>query len=140
MDWIGLPENINEEEHFAFVYRITNIDTGMKYIGKKQFFSYTKRPPLKNKKRKRSVVKPSDYLEYYGSSEDLKKDLIKYGKDKFKREVLELCSCKWEAAWQEMMWQIKENVLFRDDYHNGIINIRLGRPPKHLKEKYRITY
>jgi hypothetical protein len=136
-DWIGLPENITEEEHFGIIYCITNNITNKKYIGKKQLWSTTKRPPLKGKTRKRKVTKSSDYLNYYGSSEELKKEVSQYGKENFTREVLGISSCKWESAWLEMMWQIKLNVLNSDDFHNGIINIRLGVVPKHLKEKYK---
>jgi hypothetical protein len=136
-DWIGLPDNLNENEHFGIVYKIKNNITGRSYIGKKQLWSTIKRPPLKGKKRKRSVTKPSDYRSYYGSSEEFKKDVIKYGKDNFTREVLEITSCKWDAAYKELLWQIKLGVISSDDYYNGIINIRLPKMPLKLREKYK---
>lgn len=135
-EWKNVPEDINE--WFGFVYRITNTKNGKKYIGKKQFFKNEKRPPLKGKKRSRRVHKESDWKSYYGSSNELKADLEKYGKESFEREILDLTTCKWESAWKELEWQIKEKVLFRDDYYNGIINIRLNAPPNSLKEKYKL--
>ena len=134
-EWENVPENI--DDWFGFVYRITCLSNGKKYIGKKQFFSNTKRPPLKGQKRSRRVTKESDWKSYYGSSNDLKADLTKYGKENFKREIIDLTTCKWESAYLELMWQLKENAILREDYYNGIINIRLNGPPKALVEKYR---
>jgi hypothetical protein len=36
----------------------------------------------------------------------------------------------------ELMYQLQENAILREDYYNGIINIRLNGPPKDLVEKY----
>ena len=135
-DWENIPEDINK--WFGFVYRITCLSNNKKYIGKKQFWSNQKRPPLKGQKRSRRVTKESDWRKYYGSSNELKEDLQKYGKENFKREILELTTCKWESAYLELMWQLKENAILREDYYNGIINIRLNGPPKDLVEKYRV--
>ena len=138
--WENVPEDISK--WFGFVYRIerTNALPSEKrfYIGKKQFWSNQKRPPLKGKTRSRRVVKESDWKTYYGSSNELKEDLKKYGKENFKREILMLTTCKWESAYLELMWQLKENAILREDYYNGIINIRLNGPPKHLVEKYKV--
>tara|TARA_A200000159_G_scaffold89739_1_gene83158 strand:+ start:558 stop:935 length:378 start_codon:yes stop_codon:yes gene_type:complete len=59
-------------KYVGFVYLITERDTGKKYIGKKFFWSKRRLPPLKGKSRKRTVVKESDWKDYYGSSEHLK--------------------------------------------------------------------
>jgi hypothetical protein len=134
--WENVPEDISA--WFGFVYRIICLSNGKKYIGKKQFWSNQKRPPLKGKTRSRRVTKESDWRKYYGSSNELKEDLKKYGKENFKREILELTTCKWESAYLELMWQLKENAILREDYYNGIINIRLNGPPKHLVEKYKV--
>lgn len=133
-EWENIPEKV--EDWFGFVYRITCNSNGKKYIGKKQFFSNTKRPPLKGQKRSRRVVKESDWKSYYGSSNDLKADLAKYGKENFKREIIDLTTCKWESAYLELMWQLKENAILREDYYNGIINVRLGKIPNSIKEKH----
>lgn len=135
-DWIGLPDEITEDD-FGIVYRITNNVTGIKYIGKKQLWSVIKKPPLKGKLRKRKVIKPSKYNDYYGSSEQLKKDLLQYGKENFKREVLSITTCKWESSFLELMWQLKENVINSDEYLNGILNIRLPKMPEKLRPKYK---
>lgn len=138
-DWIGLPEALNQEEHFSIIYMITNKITNMKYIGKCQIWTTVKLPPLKSsgKTRKRKVTKPSGYLNYYGSSESLKKEVILHGKENFTREVLDIASCKWDASYKELLWQIKLGVISSDDFHNGILNVRLIKMPMKLRETYR---
>lgn len=136
--WVGFPEDLLEnEEYMGFVYCVTNTKTNRKYIGKKQLRSTTRKPPLKGKKRKRIVIKPSDYLTYHGSSEEIKNDISLNGTDHYTREVLAMTTCKWEHSWLELLYQLKYNVIMSDDYLNGILNIRLISMPKGLKEKYK---
>ena len=52
---------------FGFIYEVHHIESGKKYIGKKQLMSNRTLPPLKGQKRKRKVVKESDWKTYYGS-------------------------------------------------------------------------
>lgn len=132
--WI-LNENVLiDESTFGFIYEITNIVTGKKYIGKKQCKSKLKRKPLKGKKNKRIEIKESDWREYTSSSNDLNEDIKKYGKDKFIFKILRACGSKWELAYFEIKEQLDKNVLMREDYYNGIINVRIGRPPKNFLE------
>ena len=49
------------EDRFGFIYEITNITNGKKYIGKKQMVRRIKRKPLKGKKRKRIDFIESDW-------------------------------------------------------------------------------
>jgi hypothetical protein len=75
---------------FGFVYRITNLKNGRKYIGRKYFWSKRKpRATVKNKSRRR-VTTESDWKKYYGSCPELKDDLTKYGKESFSREIISL--------------------------------------------------
>ena len=130
--WV-LTENIKlSEDSFGFIYEIVNLTTNKKYIGKKQCKSKLKRKPLKGKKNKRIEIKDSDWRNYTSSSTELNADIQLYGKDKFLFNILRVCSSKWELAYYEIKEQIDKNVLFRDDYYNGIINVRIGRPPKNL--------
>jgi len=139
-NWENIPTQEEIDNSFGFIYRITHLPSGIKYIGKKQLHSKTRKPPLKGKKRKRLVIKESDWREYFSSSEEIQRLLAKDGPDAFKREILCLTSCAWENMWLEHKYQVDENVLFRDDYINGIIHIRLGRPPKALVEKYKFAH
>lgn len=135
MQWIGMPEDT--DGCFGFVYKITrlNANEGEKnyYIGCKQFSKKIKKKPLKGKKRNRIEFKESDWKEYWGSSEELKKDLELHGKENFIREVLHICSCKWSLKYCECYEQFKHNVLFDETSYNGIQNIRIGKCPKNIR-------
>jgi hypothetical protein len=66
----------------------------------------------------------------------LNEDIKKYGKEKFTFKILKTCNSKWELAYEEIKEQINNNVLLRDDYYNGIINVRIGTPPKEIKNNF----
>jgi hypothetical protein len=130
--WI-VSEKISIDEYtFGFIYRITNKINNKKYIGKKQCKSKLKRRPLKGKKNKRIEIKESDWRSYTSSSNDLNEDILKHGKENFTFEIIKVCMSKWELAYFEIKEQIEQNVLLRNDYYNGIINVRIGRPPKNF--------
>jgi hypothetical protein len=131
--WI-LTENLDFDDlYFGFIYEIKNNITGKKYIGKKQMQSKLKKKPLKGKKRCRIEYKKSDWQTYTGSSNDLNDDIEKYGKDNFTFTILKSCHSKWELAYFECKFQMERDVLLRDDYYNGIINVRIGKAPKSFK-------
>lgn len=114
-------------EHVGFVYCITNLQNDKKYIGKKTFLSRRTLPPLKGKKRKRKIVKESDWQDYYGSSEEIKQMILEDKADLFKREILHLCNSKGEMAYLEMKEQVDREVLLSDEYYNGIIQVKIHR-------------
>jgi hypothetical protein len=135
--WI-LNESVEiTEETFGFIYEITNTVTNKKYIGKKQCQSRIKRKPLKGKTRNRIDYKESDWKSYTSSSNDLNEEIKKYGKDKFVFKILRTCDSKWALAYFEIKEQIDKEVLFKDEYHNGIINCRIGKAPKAEMEKFK---
>jgi hypothetical protein len=130
---------INEDVHvhenmFGFIYEITNKVNNRKYIGKKQCIRKIKRKPLKGKTRNRIDHKESDWKIYTSSSNELNEDIKKYGKENFEFRIIKVCGSKWELGYEEIKEQISKNVLLRDDYYNGIINVRIGCPPKNLNK------
>jgi hypothetical protein len=134
--WI-LNENVfMDDKTFGFIYEITNLVTNKKYIGKKQCFMRIKRKPLKGYKRNRITSAESDWKNYTSSSKELNEDIQKYGKDNFKFKIIKTCGSKWELAYDEIKEQIHHNVLLREDYYNGIINVRIGTPPSHIKSQF----
>ena len=124
------------EDAFGFIYEITNLTNGRKYIGKKQMKRKIRRLPLKGKKRKRIDFKESDWKSYIGSSDSLKIDIDTLGSNKFKFEILKFCNNKFELSYFEAKMQFDKDVLLDENYYNGIINCRIGKPPKQLLERY----
>jgi len=119
-------------EYAGFVYCITNNLNGRKYIGQKVSKNKITRPPLKGFKRKRVEYKESDWQDYYGSSEELKADISKYGKENFTREIIKLCGTKGELNYEELKEQVIRGVLESDEYYNGIIDCKIHK--RHLKK------
>lgn len=128
MDWTHKGETVTElpEDCEAFVYLITNLVTGRKYIGKKLAKFKKTKPPLKGKKNKRRSTVESDWREYWGSNDHLKEDVVQLGAENFTREILYYCTSRGSASYLEMYEQVQRNVLFDDNYYNGIINVRIG--------------
>ena len=124
------------EDAFGFIYEITNLTNGKKYIGKKQMKRKIRRLPLKGKKRKRIDYKESDWKSYIGSSDSLKIDIDTLGPNKFLFEILKFCDNKFELSYFEAKMQFDKDVLLDENYYNGIINCRIGKPPKQLLERY----
>mgnify|MGYP000662130301 CR=1 FL=1 len=123
------------EDCVGFVYIITNLLSGRKYIGKKLAkFSKTtyKTVKLKNGTKKKKKIRSkidSDWKDYYGSSPNLTADIQALGADKFTREILYFCKTKAEMSYIEAREQFDRKVLETDDYYNGIINLRVGGSP-----------
>jgi hypothetical protein len=118
------------EGKIGFVYIITNLTTGQKYIGKKLAQFKRTKPPLKGKKLKRRSVVESDWRDYWGSSDRLNADITRLGPEKFTREILYYCTSKAEMSYIEAKEQFDRRVLETDEYYNGIINIRCGGSEK----------
>ena len=139
--WLYQEKELIElpEDCVGFVYLITNLVSGRRYIGKKlSKFSRTKyqtvtlKSGVKKKKKIKSKI-DSDWREYYGSSEHLTKDIELLGKDNFKREILFFCQSKALCSYIEAREQFSNKVLESDDWYNGNISIRVHG--NHIKGK-----
>ena len=132
MQWTYQGKTIESipEEYEGFVYLITNTTNGQKYIGKKLAKFKTTKPPLKGRKNKRRGTKESDWKDYWGSSDRLQADVEALGPANFTREILYLCTNRAEMSYIEAREQFDRRVLERDDYYNGIINVRVGGSDK----------
>lgn len=126
--WITLVNTIDEVVPYGFIYKITCLSNSKSYIGKKQCKTIFKRKPLKGKRNKRHEERETDWKTYTSSSRELNEDIVTYGKNNFKFEILRFCKSKFELSYFEAKLQFEEEVLFRDDYYNGIINLRIGKP------------
>ena len=114
-------------DFFGYVYRITNLQTGKQYIGRKYF---TQRRKPRSGKGKRRVTSESDWKKYYGSSKELKDDVKKFGRSIFRREIISLHETLGKVNYEETKQLFLNNVLMEalDDgtpaYYNSNI---LGR-------------
>jgi hypothetical protein len=127
------------EDTFGFIYIISCKTTNKHYIGKKQCKSRVKRKPLKGKTRNRIDSKESDWKTYTSSSNELNELIKKYGKENFEFKILRTCDSKWALAYYEAKEQFDREVLIKDEFLNGILNLRVGKIPKAELEKYNKT-
>ena len=110
----------------GFVYLITNLQTGRKYVGKKLAQFKKSRPPLKGRVNRRRSRVESDWKDYWGSNEQLLQDVQQLGMDQFTREILYICRSRGVMGYLEALEQFERRVLESDEYYNGIINVRIG--------------
>jgi hypothetical protein len=98
------------------------------YIGKKNFFSNTKKKLAKKaistdkRLKKYKVVTKSAYQNYYSSNAVLK-EAHKAGV-KIKRFMVKICFSKMELTYYETKYQFTREVLEKEEFLNGNI---LGR-------------
>ena len=128
MSWYYKDKEISvlPEDCEAFVYLITNTTNDRKYVGKKLAKFKKTRPPLKGRINKRRSKVESDWRDYWGSSDQLQEDVNQIGEDKFTREILYYCPSRGVASYLEAREQFERRVLEKDEYYNGIINVRVG--------------
>ena len=112
-------------DYYGFVYCITNTTNGKSYIGRKYFVQKIK--PIGGK---RKVTSESDWKRYFGSSDELKQDIKRNGRNFFRREILSLHTTLGKVNYEETKQLFLHNVLMEalDDgtpkYYNSNI---LGR-------------
>ena len=140
--WLYKEKEIKElsnmpEDIFGFIYEVTHLPTGRKYLGKKQLISVTKKPLgkkelalLQNKRAKtyKIVKKESDWKTYYGSHSEIK-GLIKEGKQsEFSREIVMFTSNKKLHTYYENKFLFIKGVIEPDsNYINDNIEGRYFR-------------
>ncbi len=118
------PENLDPKELYGFVYLITNIETGKKYIGKKFFWSM-KSKQVKGKKKRYKAE--SDWKDYFGSNSVLCEEVKTKGENAFTREILHLCKSKSECAYFEAKEQFERDVILKQEYYNDWIMVKVRR-------------
>ena len=131
LNWTYNGKDFTEDligNNYGFVYQITNLTNGKQYIGKKFFYS-AKTKQVKGKKKKYKAS--SNWQTYYGSSDNLTKDVLQLGHENFNREILHLCLTKGECGYLEAKEQFRNNVLETDNYYNSWIMVRVRKD--HIK-------
>jgi len=133
MQWIYKNEPVEQlpEQCVGFVYIITNTVSGRMYVGKKlarfkttRYKMHTQKNGKKVRKKIRGAV-ASDWQDYYGSSDQLNRDVESIGRDSFRREILYYCRSKAECNYIEAREQFARKVLESDQYYNGHIRVRV---------------
>ena len=101
------------------------------YVGKKlsrfkttRYKMHTQKSGKKVRKKIRGAVS-SDWQAYFGSSDQLNKDIELLGREKFRREILYYCRSKAELNYVEAREQFSRKVLESDLYYNGHIRVRV---------------
>jgi hypothetical protein len=123
-------ENFDINEYEGYIYITTILDTGRKYIGKKNFFHNTNvklgkkelanLPTARGKKpSKKKVTKESDWKTYYGSAQEIKDSVKQYPKERITRTLIRLCKSKKELTYYECKYLFDYNVL---EPNSGFIN------------------
>jgi hypothetical protein len=124
-----LPDN-----KVGFVYLITNLDSGRRYIGKKlskfsrvKYKVITQKNGIKKRKKIRSKI-DSDWQTYWSSSPEVQADVLALGADKFTREILYFADSKGSLSYLEAREQFARQVLENPtNWYNGIIQCRIHR-------------
>jgi hypothetical protein len=132
MTWFyhNTTEQFKEEDiqdHLGFVYLITHMPTGRKYVGKK-FFTKAKTKQVKGKKKKIRVS--SDWETYWSSSEELKAEVKANGEEQYTREILHLCKTRSACSYLET-WEIfSRHALLSEQYINSWVTCKIHK--KHV--------
>lgn len=127
MSWTYKGQEFTEDmigDAYGYVYCITNLQNGKKYIGKKFF---TKSGQKQKNGKRRRVRKKSDWLTYWGSNKRLQEDFRNIGEDNFKREILHLCKTRSECSYLELKEQMDNRVLESDKWYNDWIMVRVRK-------------
>jgi hypothetical protein len=111
-------------ETIGFIYMITQISTGKKYIGKK-LIDKAATKTVKGVKKK--IRKPSDWKEYWSSSPDLKALISQVGQQDFVREILVFAKSKGSIAYLEEMALYQCGALESDNWFNNNIRSKVYR-------------
>ena len=126
------PENC-----IGFVYKITNIQTGKFYIGRKSLYSNVKKKLTKKelselsgpgrKPTKKLVTSESNWIDYWGSNKGILQEIKEEGTSMFRKEILKFCFNKKQLTYWELHYQCVNEVLLTDKSYNDNILAKFFR-------------
>ena len=126
------------EGTYGFIYRVIHLPTKKKYIGKKVLFfernvklGKRETEQLKEERRsqgiggrvptKKKVIKESDWKDYYGSEEEIKKLARSSKPEDWTREILEFVPTKKLLTYYEIKHIFINDALEDPDFYNDNI-------------------
>lgn len=149
MNWNYKGKEITSIEDFpkgayGFIYEITHLPTGRKYVGKKAlYFTRTKKfgkrklEEIKTERKargiggrvptKEKVTTESDWRTYYGSHVELKSLVRTHGEDDFRREIVRFVPTKKLLTYYETKELFIREVLENQEYFNDNILAKFYR-------------
>ena len=136
MSWLYKGEVFNDskipEGAIGFIYEMEAIIDGkaVRYIGKKNFYSTTKKKlgkravaNMEDKRAKKYTIQVKPNYQNYYSSNKVLQDAHKNGIP-IKRFMVKICFSKTELTYHETKYQFVREVLEKEEYLNANI---LGR-------------
>jgi len=121
----------------GFVYKITNIQTGKFYIGRKSLFSNTKKKLTKaelalqsgpgRKPTSKRVIAETKWADYWGSNKTILQEIKEDGTDYFRKEIIKFCFNKKQLTYWELHYQCINEVLLTDKSYNDNIASKFFR-------------
>ena len=121
----------------GFVYKITNIQTGKFYIGRKSLYSNVKKKLTKKelselsgpgrKPTKKLVTSESNWMDYWGSNKGILQEIKEEGTSMFRKEILKFCFNKKQLTYWEVHYQCINEVLLTDKSYNDNVLAKFFR-------------
>tara|TARA_R110000868_G_scaffold119343_7_gene316168 strand:- start:1723 stop:2172 length:450 start_codon:yes stop_codon:yes gene_type:complete len=123
--WLYQNKEIKEltdmpEGSFGFIYEVTHLPSGKKYLGRKQLISVTKKVLGKKElalitdkraSKKKTVIKETDWKTYHGSHPEIKQLIKEKKQSEFTREILIFVPTKKQLTYYEDKYLYTKGVI-----------------------------
>ena len=123
--WLYQNKEIKEltdmpENTFGFIYEVTHLPSGKKYLGRKQLISVTKKVLGKKElalitdkraSKKKTVIKETDWKTYHGSHPEIKQLIKEKKQSEFTREILIFVPTKKQLTYYENKFLFIKGVI-----------------------------
>lgn len=118
--WIGCTPD--PARYFGFIYVITDLTTGKRYVGKKQYWMSRRAKGCKSKvtdkqspRWKPTCWLPSDWQYYKGSSKNLHAYMEEHPKHKYEYRIVRQCRARGTLHYAEIEAIIRTGALWVRD-------------------------
>lgn len=123
--WLYQDKEVKEltdmpENTFGFIYEVTHLPTGRKYLGRKQLISVQRKALGKRElalltdkraSKKKTVTKETDWKTYYGSHPEIKQMIKDKKQSEFSREILIFVPSKKQLTYYEDKYLYMKGVI-----------------------------